>query len=449
MSTYDFDYFVIGGGSGGVRSARIAASLGAKVGIAESKHLGGTCVNVGCVPKKLMIYAADYAAEFEDAKGYGWSIPGEPKFNWNHFIERKNNEIERLNGIYQNLLDTNKVQVFHDHAMFLDPHTLKIGNKTVTAEKILIATGGQPRPPSVDGGEHTITSDEIFYLDKQPDHLLIIGGGYIGVEFAHIFAGMGTKVTLCHRGATLLRTFDHDLSEHLIEEMKKQGITIGLHCNLEEIGKKVNGKLEARMSNGDMIECDQILNATGRIPNTQGLGLNNINLELEDTGQIKINDDYQTSIPHIYALGDVTNTLQLTPVAISEGQELARRLFGNTSPKKDYLKTVATAIFSRPPIGTIGLSEHDARQQGYDIEVYKTNFRSMKYILAGRDERTFMKLIVDKKTDRVIGCHMIGQDAGEIMQGFSVAMNCGATKADFDRTIGIHPTSAEEFVTMK
>ena len=445
---YDYDYFVIGAGSGGVRSSRIAAGLGAKVGIAEYKDIGGTCVNVGCVPKKIMAYAADYHAHFEDAQGYGWDIQIPEKLDWKKFISRKDAEIKRLNSIYDGLLEKAGVDYYPHHACFIDEHTLEVGNEKITADKILIAVGGTPRKDIIPGAEYTHTSDEIFHLEKQPGHLLIIGGGYIAVEFAHIFHGMGSKVELCYRGDLFLRGFDDDMRQTLCEEMMKQGVELHFHCDLSRVEKK-GDKLVAHMSSGQTIETDCILSAIGRIPNTQGLNLDKIGLELEENGQIKINNQYQTNIEHIYALGDVANRWNLTPVATAEGQTLARRLFGEQKEGSVCYQNITTAIFSQPPIATVGFSEQQAKDNGYDIEVFKARFRSMKFILADRDEKILMKLVVDKKTDKVLGVHMIGLDAPEIMQGFAVALNAGATKADFDRTIGIHPTSAEEFVTMK
>lgn len=451
--SYDYDYFVIGAGSGGVRSARIAASLGAKVGIAEFKAVGGTCVNVGCVPKKIMAYAADYHGHFEDAKGYGWNLNVPDRLDWQTFMSRKNNEIKRLNGIYDGLLEKAGVEYHEGYARFIDDHTLEIdcpkeGDKTITADKILIATGGTPRKDMVPGEQHTITSDEAFFLEKQPKHILIIGGGYIGVEFAHIFKGMGSKVSLCHRGAMFLRGFDDDIAHTLCEEMGKQGVNLHFNNQLQSVEKK-GETLYAHLSGGDVIECDCILSAIGRIPNVQGLGLDKIGISQAENGQIKVDEHDRTTVPHIFALGDVTNKMQLTPIAIAQGQKLAERLFSGDPEREVCYDNVATAVFSQPPIATVGCSEAEARDLGYEIDVFKTKFRSMKYILAERDEKTFMKLVVCKSTDKVLGVHMIGLDAPEIMQGFAVALNAGATKADFDRTIGIHPTSAEEFVTMK
>lgn len=445
---YDYDYFVIGAGSGGVRSSRIAASLGAKVGIAEYKDIGGTCVNVGCVPKKIMAYAADYHGHFEDAQGYGWDVKIPQSLDWTKFIARKNAEIKRLNGIYDGLLQKAGVDYFPHHARFIDAHTLQVGERRITADKILIAVGGVPRKGDIPGAELTLSSDEIFYLERQPEHIVIVGGGYVAVEFAHIFHGMGSKVTLCYRGDLFLRGFDDDMREALREEMEKQGIALKFECDLSAVEK--DGKnLRARLSTGEAIHADSILSAIGRVPNTDGLGLDTVGIKTAKNGQIIINDQYQTNVENVYALGDVANQWNLTPVATAEGQTLARRLFGGQKDAKLTYENIATAIFSQPPIATVGYSERQATEKGYDITVFKARFRSMKFILAERDEKILMKLVVDKKTDKVLGVHMIGLDAPEIMQGFAVALNAGATKADFDRTIGIHPTSAEEFVTMR
>lgn len=448
-SGYDFDYFVIGAGSGGVRSSRIAATLGAKVGIAEYKDIGGTCVNVGCVPKKIMAYAADYHGHFEDARGYGWEIDIPKRLNWEKFITRKNAEIKRLNGIYDGILEKAGVTYFEGHAALVDAHTVRIGDKTITADKILIATGGTPRKDMIPGCEHTLTSDEIFHLEKQPEHILIVGGGYVAVEFAHIFHGMGSKVTLCYRGDCFLKEFDDDMRNTLKEEMEKQGVILRFGCDLTAVEKTDNGALKARLSGGDSLEVDCVLSAIGRVPNTQGLGLQDLGIEMLENGQIKVNENYQTNLPNIYAIGDVSNRHNLTPVATAEGQSLAHYLFADKPNAQISYENIATAIFSNPPIATVGLSEKEAQKRGLDVEIFKTRFRSMKYILAERDEKVLMKLIVCKKTNKVLGCHMIGLDAPEILQGFAVALNAGATKADFDRTIGIHPTSAEEFVTMR
>ncbi len=443
---YDYDYFVIGAGSGGTRSARIAAGHGAKVAIAEGRHFGGTCVNIGCVPKKLFAYASDYGPAFEDARGFGWNVE-KPTFNWSQLIENKDNEINRLNDIYKVMLQKAGVEVFQDNASFIDEHTLQVGDKQVTADKILIATGGQPRKPSYEGAEHTIISDAAFYLDKLPKHIVIEGGGYIGVEFAHIFHGLGSKVTIIHRGDQILRGFDQDIRDFLSNEMKKQHVNLMFETNITKIVK--NGDKYAVLTNkNDEIDCDLVFSATGRIPNTQNLALNNANIATKDNGAITVNDHYQTSSPHIYAVGDVIKRIELTPVALSEGHALADNLFNGQARSTSY-DNIATAVFSNPAIGTVGLAEHEARDKGYEIDIYKSEFTPMRHRLSMRDEQTFMKLIVDQKTDKILGAHMCGVDAPEIMQGIGIAVKVGVTKADFDATIGIHPTAAEEFVTMR
>jgi len=443
---FDYDYFVIGGGSGGVRSARIAALHGAKVGIAEGKHWGGTCVNVGCVPKKLFTYAADFGCAFKDSEGYGWSTE-KASFDWKTLLNNKNKEIERLNGIYGNILGNAGVTTYEGYATFKDKHTVEVDGQEITAEKFLIAVGGTPRKPSYPGAEHTLNSDEIFYIDHLPKHIVIEGGGYIAVEFAHIFHGFGCDVTISYRKDVLVRDFDRDIANFLTEEMQKQGINLKLNTTIEKVEKNEN--LSVQLDNGEIIECGMVLSAIGRVPNLEKLGLQNTEIETQPNGQIKISDDYQTNVNNIYAVGDVTNKINLTPVAIAEGHILADRLFKKGDERQADFKNIATAIFSKPEIGTVGLSEEQAREQGVDIEIFKSNFKPMKHTLSGRDERTLMKLIVDKKTDKVLGAHMCGSDAAEMIQGISIAFQLGATKADFDRTIGIHPTSAEEWVTMR
>ncbi len=444
---YDYDYFVIGGGSGGVRSARIASGHGAKVGLAEGKYLGGTCVNVGCVPKKLFAYASDYGPAFADAKGFGWESE-EPTFNWSTLIKNKDKEINRLNDIYENLLKNTGVTTYDSMARFKDEHTLLIDGKEITVNKILIATGGKPRKPSYKGAEHAIISDDAFYLDTLPHHVVIEGGGYIAVEFAHIFHGLGAKVTLIYRGKQILRGFDDDIREFLSLEMQKQGINIIFKANINKIERK-NDQNTVFLDNKDKISCDLVLSAIGRVPNIENLGLENTNVIHKDNGQVVVNDDYQTNIPHIYAVGDVTDRVNLTPVALNEGHVLADHLFNNQPERVVSYENIPTAVFSNPPIGTVGLSEAEARNKGHYIDIYKSTFKPMRHTLSGRDEKTFMKLIVDKETDKVLGVHMCGADAPEILQGIGIAVIAGATKADFDRTIGIHPTAAEEFVTMR
>lgn len=444
---YDYDYFVIGAGSGGVRSARIAAGHGAKVGIAEGGALGGTCVNVGCVPKKLLTYAADYGPAFEDARGYGWNVES-ANFNWAQLIDNKNKEISRLNGIYNNLLENAGVTLHNGFATFKDAHTVTVDGQDITADKFLIAVGGTPRRPTYEGAEHVITSNEAFYLENIPSHVVIEGGGYIAVEFAHIFHGLGAKVTISYRGDQILRGFDQDIRDFLTKELKKQGITIETSKKITQITKN-NDQLSVILNENDQISCDLVLSAIGRVPNIDGLGLNTIDVATTDRNVISVNEHYQTNQPHIYAVGDVTDRVNLTPVAITEGHWLADTLFGNIDrPAPDY-ENIPTAVFSSPPIGTVGLSEEQAREKGHEVTVYTSDFKPMRHTLSGRDERTFMKLIVDKVSDKVLGVHMCGTDAPEMMQAMGIALQCGATKADFDNTVGIHPTSAEEFVTMR
>ncbi len=448
MTTKHFDYFVIGAGSGGVRSARIAASHGAKVGVAESGALGGTCVNLGCVPKKLMAYAADYHAHFEDSHGFGWDIAQAPTFKWETLIQNKNTEISRLNTIYKKLLDGSNVEIINGFARFISPDAVEINGERITADKFLIAVGGTPRIPSVKGGDLMITSDDIFHWKNPPRRAVILGGGYIAVEFAHILHGLGVHVTLLYRGELFMRGFDRDIREGLAEEMRKQGIDLRFNCDVKQVEK--NGdRYSIHTTTEDIIECDLPLAAIGRDPKTSGLGLEAAGVECATNDQIINNAHYQTSTPHIYALGDVANQHNLTPVAIQEGHVLADRLFGGLSDREVNYQNIATAVFSAPPLSTVGLTEDQARARGYEIDIYKSGFKPMKHTLSGRNERTLMKLIVDRDTDKVLGIHMMGLDAPEIMQGFAIALNCGATKTDFDRTMAMHPTSAEEFVTMR
>lgn len=447
MSEYDYDYFVIGGGSGGVRSARIASQHGANVAIAEGADWGGTCVNVGCVPKKLMSYASDYGMGFEDARGYGWSFDN-LSFDWKKLIENKDKEINRLNIIYKKILQKNNVTIYSDFARFIDKNTLQVGNKKVTADKILIATGGTPRKPDMEGHENVIISDEIFHLKENPGKTILIGGGYISVEFAHILHGIGCEVEILYRGSMFLRGFDDDLRLGLAEEMKNLGVKLHFDCDVKSVTKE-NGQLIVHTTHNTHIECDTVFSSIGRIPNTKNLGLDSINLATDKQGYITVDQHFKTSIDNIYAVGDVTNTPHLTPVAIVEGHYLADTLFGSkpTTNPLDYTK-IPTAVFSAPPIGTIGLSEDEARNQGYDLSIFRTSFTPMVHQLSGRDEKTMMKIIVDKQTDKVLGLHILGKDAPEILQGFAVAIQAGLTKTDFDKTLAIHPTSAEELVTL-
>lgn len=445
MSSAHFDFFVIGAGSGGVRAARIAASHGASVGIAEGRFYGGTCVNIGCVPKKLFAYAADFGAEFIDSVGYGWRVQN-PSFDWTILRDNKDTEIARLNRIYQTLLDKAGVTRFDDYAHFVDANTLQVGEQTVTADKILIATGGRPRYPAFKGAEHALVSDDMFYLDTFPEHIVIQGGGYIAVEFAHIFHGLGAQVTLLYRKDMFLNGFDDDLRTFLRDEMVAQGIHIHFNCDIEGIEK--SERLTVKTTNGLSFDCDTVLSAIGRTPEIGKLCLGQAGILFEESGRIPVNENFQTNIPHIYAVGDVTNKLNLTPVALAEGHALADNLFHKQKRAVSY-EYVPTAVFSRPTMGTCGLTEQQARDQGMDVVLYKSIFKPMKNTLSNRNERFFIKLIVNKADDRVVGLHMAGTDAPEILQGFAVAMKMGATKADFDACIGIHPTAAEELVTLR
>ena len=442
---FDFDLFVIGAGSGGVRTARMSASYGARVAIAEDRYMGGTCVNVGCVPKKLYSYASHFRSDCTDSKGFGWQ-GSVPAFDWNVLRDNKTAEISRLNGIYDTLLDGSGVTLYNARARLLDKHTVEIGDQKVTSEKILIATGGWPFVPQFPGSELAVTSNEIFDLPSFPERILVVGGGYIALEFAGIFAGLGADTTLSYRGEIPLKHFDKDLREKLFLESQRH-MTMLMNSNVEEIIKKDN-ELEVKFKEGNVLTVDCVLYATGRKPNTENLGLENTSVSLQPNGAIAINDHFETTEPGIYALGDVVGRIALTPVAIAEGMVLASNLYKNTEKTMDY-SNIATAVFSHPNVGTVGLGEEQAKAEFADIEVFESDFRHLKHTLSGNPERTYMKLIVDKATDRVVGMHMMGADAGEIIQGLAVAMQCGVTKAQLDSTIGIHPTAAEEFVTMR
>ncbi len=446
MTDYDVDFFVIGAGSGGVRAARMAASYGARVAIAEESAYGGTCVNVGCVPKKLFVYASHYGEDFVDAAGFGWQV-GNRRFDWKTLIANKNREIKRLNGVYARLLNDTGVTI-HDHrATLLDAHTLKVGDQTVTAKTILLATGGKPVVPGFPGSEHVITSNEAFFLPELPDRIVIVGGGYIAVEFAGIFNGLGVDTTLMYRGPLFLRGFDQDIRTALATEMGKHGIKLMFDSNIAAIEKQPDG-LHATLEDAQTINTHTVMYATGRAPNVQGLGLETVGVQTNKKGAIVVDKNYQTTVPSIYAIGDVTDRVNLTPVALAEGMVLAKALFKDESGQVDY-SNIPTAVFSQPNIGTVGLTEEEARQQYDEVAIYRSSFRPMKHTMSGRNEKTTMKMIVNKKTDRVLGVHMLGADAGEIIQGIAIAMKAGATKAMFDSTVGIHPTAAEEFVTMR
>ena len=449
MSDYDYDLFVIGGGSGGVRAARIAAGYGAKVAIAEEYRYGGTCVIRGCVPKKLFVYASHFAESFEDAVGFGWTTR-EVKFDWWTLISNKDKEIDRLNKVYMKNLEAAGVELHHCRAELRDAHSIRLvgEDRHVTAKYILIATGGVPNiDPGLPGVEHVITSNEAFHLESLPERIVVAGGGYIAVEFAGIFNGLGVETTLLYRGEKILRGFDEDVRDHLTAEMKKKGIDIICGEVFTKIEKK-DGVLHGTLTNGDVIEADQIMFAIGRAPYTEGLGLEHAGVELKANGAIKVDEYSKTSVDHIYAVGDVTDRVALTPVAIREGHAFADTVFGGKDVKVDH-SLIPTAVFSQPEIGTVGLTEAQAREQYGEVDIYKSTFRPMKHTLSGRDERMLMKLIVEPQSDKVLGCHIMGPDAGEMAQLLGISVKMGATKADFDSTMAVHPTAAEELVTMR
>jgi len=442
----DYDLFVIGAGSGGVRAARIAAGFGARVAVAEDLYLGGTCVNVGCVPKKLYVYASEFSHAFEDARGFGWDSEI-PAFDWATLRDNKKAEISRLNGIYRNLLDGVDVETIDGRAHIVDAHTVEVNGQTHSAGKILIATGGWPYIPDFPGSELAVNSNEIFDLDTFPKRLAIVGGGYIAVEFAGIFNGLGSRVTQLYRGPLFLRGFDPDIRAHAAQEISKSGVDLRFEVNVDSISE-VDGELLLKLTDGTSLTVDTVLYATGRKPHLTDLGLENVDVELTEFGTIAVDHHFRTTEPSVFALGDVTGGMELTPVALAEGMAFARREFNKLQPEVEY-DFIPTAVFCQPNIGTVGFAEDEARAKFGHIRLFKSTFKPMKHTMSGRDEKTFMKLIVDKATDRVVGVHMMGPDAGEIIQGIAIALKAGATKAMFDSTIGIHPTAAEEFVTMR
>lgn len=445
--SFDYDLFVIGGGSGGVRAGRVAAQTGVKVALAEEYRYGGTCVIRGCVPKKLMVYASQFSEHFEDARGYGWSV-GDTSFDWPTFIAGKDAEIDRLEGIYQRILDTNEVTHYRARATVTGTHTVKLSTgQEISAKHILVATGGRPFLPNVPGIEHAITSNDIFHLETQPKRILIVGGGYIACEFAGIMNGLQSDVTLAYRGAQVLRGFDDDIRSHVSAEMMKKGIDVCLGMDVASITKTDEG-LVVDLNQGETRTFDAVLYATGRVANTDGMGLEDVGVKLSKGGAVVVDDYSQTDIPSIYAIGDVTDRVQLTPVAIREGMAFVETVFKGNPTKPDH-ELIPTAVFTQPEIGTVGMGQQDAEKAGYTLDIYRTSFRSMAHIMAGREERMLMKLIVDQATDRVLGCHIVGHAAGEMIQLAGIAVKMGATKADFDRTVAVHPTAAEELVTMK
>ncbi|MGH8705394.1 MAG: glutathione-disulfide reductase [Burkholderiales bacterium] len=443
---FDFDLFTIGGGSGGVRASRVSATLGARVATAESDRFGGTCVNVGCIPKKLFAYAAHFRDDLEDAADFGWSV-GEPRFDWTRLLAGKEREITRLNGVYERLLAGAGVTILRGRAAILDANTVELGGRRYRAKHILVATGAWPRLPEIPGKELAITSNEAFFLERLPARALVVGGAYIAVEFASIFNGLGVETTLAYRGARLLRGFDGELGQRLGKEMAKKGVAVRLRSNPARIERK-NGALEVSYEDGSRQRVDAVMFATGRKPVTRGLGLEAAGVKLAADGAVLVDRYSKSSVDSIHAIGDVTSRLNLTPVATAEGMALAKTLFGGEPTAPDH-ENVPTCVFANPNLASVGLSEEKAREQHGAVDVYKTSFRALKHTLGDGEERIFMKLVVDAHSQRVLGAHMIGPDAGEIIQGIAIAVKMGATKAQFDATIGIHPTAAEEFVTLR
>lgn len=445
MSQFDYDLITIGAGSGGVRASRMAAQMGASVAIVEESRVGGTCVLRGCVPKKLLVYAGHFADDFEDSSGYGWTLP-KPHFDWTKLITAKDKELDRLNSIYMRILSENNVDLLNGRGVVVDKNTVQVAGKKYNAKHILVAVGGWPYMPDVPGIEYAITSNEALDLRALPKKIIIVGAGYIAVEFAGIFQSLGVDVTLVLRADKILRGFDEDLRGCLAVEMKKRGITLKVESIVQSIEKR-NGSYSLRLIGGEVLEADQVMYATGRKPNTAGLGLDEIGVEIKQDGAIAVDEYSQTCVEGIWAVGDVTDRINLTPVAIAEGAAFVQTVFNNNPTKVNHYD-IPSAVFSSPPIGTVGLSEEQARAQYKDIDVYVSSFRPMKHTISGRDEQTFMKLVIDQKSNVVVGCHMMGMDAPEIIQGMGIALKCGATKSQFDATVGIHPSAAEEFVTM-
>jgi len=445
---FDFDLLVIGGGSGGVRTARFAADFGAKVALAESRRLGGTCVNVGCIPKKLFAYAAQFAESLEQAGGYGFS-PARVDCNWQHLLANKDREISRLNGIYRNLLESSRVCLLDGHARLLDEHQVLVNDKTYSSKYILLATGGWPDKPPIPGIEHAITSNEVFALPRLPERMLLVGGGYIAVEFASIFHALGVRVSLLYRGELFLRGFDGSLRQHLREEFERKGLDVQFSSTIGRIERSRFGALKATLEDGRMLEADCIVYATGRRPMTDNLGLENTPIALDNRGFVMVDEQYRTAAPSIFAIGDLIGRAALTPVALAEGMAVARLLFRPEQFAPLDYRLIPSAVFSLPNLASVGLTEEQARARGYNIRLFASRFRALKLTLTDCQQRTLCKLVVDKDSDKVLGCHMAGNDAGEIIQGLAVALKCGASKRQFDETLGIHPTAAEEFVTLR
>jgi len=446
MSDFDYDLVVIGAGSGGVRASRMAAAFGARVAVIEERYLGGTCVNVGCVPKKLFVYGSHFSDEFRQAAGYGWKL-GDPSFEWSGMLDNKDAEIARLNGVYGRILGKAGVEIVEGRGTVAGPHAVSVGERTPTTDKILIATGSWPWMPRIPGIEHAITSNEAFHLTTLPERVVVVGGGYIAVEFAGIFNGLGSQVTQLYRRELFLRRFDRDVRTFVADEIRKKGVDLRFQLNVESITLDGEERV-CHLTDGTTLRADCVLFATGRLPLTRGLGLERVGVELSPRQGIVVDTDYVTTVPSILAVGDVIDHVQLTPVALAEGMYVARHHFGGLDLDCVDYTFIPTAIFSQPAIATVGLTEEEARLD-HDVVIYRSEFRPMKLTMTDVTERTLMKLVVDRQSDKVLGCHMVGPDAGEIIQGLAVALKCGATKAVFDATIGIHPTAAEEFVTMR
>ena len=443
---FDFDLVVIGAGSGGTRASRLSAGFGARVAVVEESRLGGTCVNVGCIPKKLFVYAAHYGEDFADAAAYGWDVPA-PRFDFARLRKHKDVEIARLNGVYAKLLDDAGVTRIAGRARLVDAHSVAVGERRLSAEHILVATGGWPSLPKTPGIEHAITSNEVFGLERLPERVVVVGGGYIAVEFAGIFHGMGAHTTQLYRGELFLRGFDGSVRRALAAEMRKRGVDLRFGADVARI-EKTRAGLRLALNDGSVLEADAVLYATGRTPNTRGLGLDEVGVRTGPGGEILVDDYSRSSVPSVWAIGDVTDRLALTPVALHEGICFARTVFGGAPTKPDH-RDVPTAVFSTPSVGTVGLTEEEARERHGDVLVFQSSFKPLRHTLTGRDEQTLVKLVVERTSDRVLGAHMVGPEAGEIVQGLGVAVKCGITKAQLDTTIGIHPTSAEEFVTLR
>jgi len=449
LTDYDYDLFTIGAGSGGVRASRMAAQYGAKAAIAEEYRVGGTCVIRGCVPKKLFVYASHFAEDFEVASGFGWDV-GKPVFDWKKLVANKDKEIDRLNKIYIRNLEAAGVEIVLDRAELRDAHTVYLvdQDRAVTAKNILIATGATPFVPhNIPGAAHAITSNEAFHLEQLPKRIAIVGGGYIAVEFAGIFHGLGVETALLYRGPQILRGFDDDMRNGLAHAMIKKGVDVRTHANVGSI-EKTDGGFKVSMHDGTSLKADLVMYATGRVPNTMGLGLDKAGVELDGAGAVKVDKLSRSTVANIYAIGDVTNRVNLTPVAIREGAAFAETVYNGNSVAVDH-SDIPSAVFSQPEIGTVGLTEEEARETYGDVEIFKSTFQPMKLTLTDIDEKMVMKLIVDKASDRVVGCHILGPDAGEMAQVLGIAVKMKATKADFDRTIALHPSAAEELVTMR